>query len=202
MQTTALASHYHLSNGREGIYSLPSLGIGASEGSQAFGLVCCPPEGSTRQWVASIGDNILWMGLSAADLLPLTSMGIQGETPSDTGVSKNLCTDKRQAESAREGCILGRTEKRYPFDRNCMYRWPVVVCLLYDPFMICPNKMRTQNISAWREEYMLPSQHSFLKYLCFQGIVCTPYPHQEYVVVLGQKNTTESLRRIEAGFMA
>ena len=42
----------------------------------------------------------------------------------------------------------------------------------------------------------------FLKYLCFQGIVCTPYPHQKYVVVLGQKNTTESIRRIKAGFMA
>ena len=47
-----------------------------------------------------------------------------------------------------------------------------------------------------------PFAAQFLKYLCFQGIVCTPYPHQEYVVVLGQKNTTESLRRIEAGFMA
>ena len=41
-----------------------------------------------------------------------------------------------------------------------------------------------------------------MKYLCFQGIVCTPYPHQEYVVVLGQKNTTEPLWRIEASFMA
>ena len=48
----------------------------------------------------------------------------------------------------------------------------------------------------------LPFATQFLKYPCFQGIVCTPYPHQESVVVLGQKNTTEPLWRIEAGFMA
>ena len=111
-----MASHYHLSSGREGIYSFPGLGVGASEGNQAFGLVAAHLKAAHASGQLPSATAFV-DGLTAADLLPLTSVGIQGETLSDTGASKTCAQTKgRQRVPGR---VVSQEElEKVPFDRT------------------------------------------------------------------------------------